>query len=169
MLPTHIKKRVIKNLCHLALSAALITPLAGCYSLGTVSDIVPGMKSQQTGKSSSKLRVKPAAPRMGVNEYLWRASLETLDFMPLTEIDPFGGVIITDWFANPEAPNERFKATVYILDTNLRADALKVSIFKQERSQNGWQDASVDADTGRYIENSILTRARQLYIATVDN
>ena len=87
----------------------------------------------------------------------------------LSEIDPFGGVIITDWYASPQAPDERFKANVYILDTNLRADALKVSIFKQVRSSTGWNDAATDADTARQIENSILTRARQLYIATVDN
>ena len=89
--------------------------------------------------------------------------------MPLEQVDPFGGVIVTDWYASAEAPNERFKANVYILDTNLRADALKTSIFKQTRSGGGWQDASVDADTARQIENAILTRARQLYIATVDN
>ena len=109
------------------------------------------------------------APNMGVNSFLWRASLETLDFMPLAQVDPFGGVIVTDWYASAEAPNERFKANVYILDTNLRADALKTSIFKQTRAAGGWQDAAVDADTARQIENSILTRARQLYIATVDN
>lgn len=105
---------------------------------------------------------------MGVNSYLWRASLETLEFMPLAVSDPFGGVIITDWYANPEAPDERFKANVYILDANLRADALKTSIFKQVRSGNAWVDAKVDADTSRQIENAILTRARELYIATVD-
>lgn len=113
---------------------------------------------------------KEATPNMGVNSYLWRASLETLEFMPMDSVDPFGGVIITDWYANPETPNERFKANVYILDANLRADALKASIFKQVRSDTGgWSDASVDADTARQIENAILTRARELYIATVDN
>jgi hypothetical protein len=106
---------------------------------------------------------------MGVNEFLWRASLETLNFMPMAEIDPFGGVIVTDWYASPQAPDERFKANVYILDTNLRADALKVSIFKQVRSATGWNDATTDADTARTIENSILTEARRLYIATVDS
>lgn len=120
-------------------------------------------------KSDDNSRRIEAAPSMGVNSYLWRASLETLEFMPLAEVDPFGGVIITDWYASPEAPDERFKANVYILDTNLRADALKASIFKQVRAGGGWTDASVDADTARQIENSILTRARQLYIATVDN
>ena len=125
------------------------------------------------GKSKAKEQARAIsaaqAPNMGVNSFLWRASLETLDFMPLAQVDPFGGVIVTDWYASAEAPNERFKANVYILDTNLRADALKTSIFKQTRSAGGWQDASVDADTARQIENAILTRARQLYIATVDN
>ena len=122
-------------------------------------------------KSDQKKRTQATkqAPNMGVNSYLWRASLETLDFMPLTTSDPFGGVIITDWYANPEVPDERFKANVYILDANLRADALKTSIFKQVRTGNSWADASVDADTSRQIENAILTRARELYIATVDN
>jgi hypothetical protein len=109
------------------------------------------------------------APNFGVNRYLWNASLETLDFMPLDQTDVFGGVIVTDWYASADAPNERFKATVYILDANLRADALKTSIFKQTRTAGGWQDASVDADTERQIENAILTRARELYIATEDS
>ncbi len=94
--------------------------------------------------------------------------METLNFMPLDQVDTFGGVIITDWYANPTVPTERFKANVFILDSNLRADGLKVSVFKQTQTTNGWQDATVDADTARQIENSILTRARQLFIATVD-
>ena len=109
-----------------------------------------------------------AAPNLGVNSYLWRASMETLDFMPLAQADTFGGVQIYDWYSNPAVPTERFKATVYILDSSLRADGLKVSVFKQTQTVDGWQDAAVDADTARQIENSILTRARQLYIATED-
>ena len=116
-------------------------------------------------KSSS---ANAASPNLGVNSYLWRASVETLDFMPLDQVDPFGGVIITDWYANAEAPNERFKANVLILDTNLRADALTASIFKQVRGPGGWDDAVVDEDTARQIENAILTRARALFIATAD-
>ncbi len=119
-------------------------------------------------KSKARSGTQAAAPNLGVNSFLWRASMETLDFMPLNQVDTFGGVIITDWYSNPSVPNERFKATVYILDTNLRADGLKVSVFKQAQTANGWQDASVDADTERQIENSILTRARELFIATVD-
>lgn len=144
------------NPAKLVLAAVMSTALlAGCGSIG-------GSKKAATTKTTK------TAPSMGVNSYLWRASLETLNFMPLDQVDPFGGVIITDWYSNPEAPNERFKANVYILDTNLRADALKTAIFKQVRNGASWSDASMDADTGRLIENAILTRARELYIATVD-
>ena len=106
---------------------------------------------------------------IGVNSYLWRASLDTLNFMPLASADPFGGVIITDWYSDPTTPTERFKATVYILDTRLRADALNVSIFRQTQVNGAWTDASVDPDTEVQIENAILTRARQLRLSTVRN
>ncbi|MGD9814317.1 MAG: DUF3576 domain-containing protein [Hyphomonadaceae bacterium] len=106
---------------------------------------------------------------IGVNAYLWRASLDTLNFMPLASADPFGGVIITDWYSSPTTPNERFKATVYILDTRLRADALNVSIFRQQQVNGAWADAAVDPETEVQIENAILTRARQLRLSTVGN
>jgi len=133
------------------------TLLTGCSAFGR--------KSSDADKIAA---ATSQAPSMGVNAFLWRASLETLDFMPLEQVDPFGGVIVTDYYASAEAPNERFKANVYILDTGLRADALKVSIFKQENQGGSWRDANADADTARQIENAILTRARQLYQATVD-
>lgn len=104
---------------------------------------------------------------IGVNSFLWRASLDTLNFMPLASADPFGGVIITDWYSDPTTPNERFKATVYILDTRLRADALNVSIFKQQQQNGQWVDAAVSPDTEIQIENAILTRARQLRLSNV--
>jgi hypothetical protein len=104
---------------------------------------------------------------IGVNSYLWRASLDTLNFMPLQSADPFGGVIITDWYSASTTPNERFKATVYILDTRLRADALNVSIFRQTNTGGQWTDASVDPDTEIQIENAILQRARELRLSNV--
>lgn len=106
---------------------------------------------------------------LGVNSFLWRASLDTLSFMPLASADPFGGVIITDWYSDPSTPNERFKATVYILDTRLRADALNLSLFRQVRGANGWQDTSVDPDTEIQLENAILRGARQLRLSTLGN
>jgi hypothetical protein len=105
---------------------------------------------------------------IGVNSYLWRATLDTLAFMPMSSADPWGGVIITDWYTNPEKPDERFKATVYILDARLRADALNVTVFKQVKDANGgWVDSAVADQTANDIENSILTKARQLRLANV--
>jgi hypothetical protein len=102
---------------------------------------------------------------IGVNSLLWRASLDTLSFMPLASADPFGGVIITDWYSAPDTPTERFKATVYILDKSLRADGLKVAVFRQDRQATGWVDVPVSAETTTKLEDAILTRARQLRIA----
>lgn len=104
-----------------------------------------------------------------VNRYLWAASLETLDFLPVFSADPISGLIITDWYSNPEAPSERFKTNVYILDSALRADALRVSVFRQERQEDGtWVDAAVNPATAREIENAILSRARELRLNVID-
>lgn len=101
----------------------------------------------------------------GINTYLWRASLDTISFMPLASADPFGGIIITDWYAPPESPNERFKLTVYILGRELRADGLRVAAFRQIRQTDGsWADAEVKPKTVIELEDNILTRARQLRI-----
>jgi Domain of unknown function (DUF3576) len=104
---------------------------------------------------------------VAVNAYLWRASLDTINFIPLVSADPFGGVIITDWYTPAETPNERMKVQVTILDRELRADGVRVSVFKQTTSPRGgnWVDAQVDPRTNIDIENAILTRARQLRIA----
>src|SRR5579862_448463 len=82
---------------------------------------------------------------IGVNAYLWRATLDTVSFLPLTSADPFGGVIITDWYQPPESPNERLKLSIFILDRQLRADGIRVSVFRQVRGADGnWVDAKVD-------------------------
>jgi len=108
----------------------------------------------------------PGQPGLGVNAYLWRASLDTIAFMPIASADPFGGVIITDWYSTPESPNERFKLNVFIVDRVLRADAVRVTVFRQTQNGGQWFDAPVDVKTGPSVENSILTRARQLRIAS---
>jgi hypothetical protein len=118
------------------------------------------------GKGKGSAPASGPAGAIGVNGYLWRATLDTLAFMPLASADPYGGVIITDWYANPQKPDERFKATVYILDSRLRADALNVAIFKQVDTGGGqWVDSAVTSQTETDIENAILTRARQLRLA----
>ena len=104
---------------------------------------------------------------IGVNSFLWRATLDTVSFMPLASADPFGGVIISDWYSPAETPNERFKVNVFILGRELRADGVRCSVFRQRKDPNGaWIDAAVDGGTGTDIENAILTRARQIRIAT---
>lgn len=105
---------------------------------------------------------------IGVNAYLWRGTLETLDFMPIASADPFGGLIITDWYQPPESPSERLKLQVLIRDRELRADGLKVSVFRQVRDGDAWVDAQVDPATATQLEDKILTRARELRIASID-
>lgn len=104
---------------------------------------------------------------VAVNAFLWRASLDTINFIPLVSADPFGGVIITDWYTPAESPSERMKVQITILDRELRADGVRVSVFKQQTTPKGggWVDAQVDSRTNIDIENAILTRARQLRIA----
>lgn len=105
-------------------------------------------------------------PGIGVNAFLWRASLDTVSFMPLSSADPFGGVIITDWYSPPETPDDRFKMNIYILGRQLRADGLRVSVFRQTRGDKGaWVDSAVQPKTATDLENQILTRARQLRVA----
>jgi hypothetical protein len=104
------------------------------------------------------------AGALGVNAFLWRGSLDTLSFMPLVSADPFGGVIITDWFAPPETPGERFKITVYILGRQLRSDGVRVSVFRQVQRAGQWIDVAASADMGPALEDKILVRARDLRI-----
>lgn len=100
---------------------------------------------------------------IGVNDLLWRASLDTLSFLPLPiPPDPFGGVIVYDWYTPPETPNERYKVNVFILDRQLRADGVRVSVFRQARDGSNWRDTGADAETAAKLEDAILTRARQM-------
>ena len=99
---------------------------------------------------------------VAVNAFLWRASLDTLSFMPLSSADPFGGVIITDWYTPQASAGERFKASAYILTKDLRSDGVKVTIFRQVPQGNHWVDAPVSQVTVSEIENKVLDRARRL-------
>ncbi len=148
-----------------ALAAVSLLSLGGCLG-GAKSDSPGGFHPFGIGRTT----VQPDDPKaaIGVNAYLWRATLDTLAFMPLASADPFGGIVITDWYASPEKPDERFKATVYILDSRLRADGLNVTVFKQVReTTGGWRDATTSAQTETDIENAILTRARQLRLSNI--
>ena len=102
-----------------------------------------------------------------VNGYLWRASLDTLSFMPLSSADPFGGVIITDWYSPPETPSERFKVTAYILGRALQSDGIRVAVFRQARNESGnWANMPVNDTVASDLENTILARAREFKVRT---
>ncbi len=130
--------------------------LAACGSSNDADDANTGTTAIE---SSGKVT-------LGVNSYLWHASLDTLAFMPLSSADPFGGVIITDWYSAPDDQNERMKVTVYILDRRLRADGIKIAVFRQTKSGPAWVDAAVNPDTATRLEDAILTRARELRLAS---
>jgi hypothetical protein len=139
-------------------------------ALAAVGLISLGACAHKNGPETYTPSKKSAAAQqgIGVNAYLWRASLDTLAFMPLASADPYGGVINTDWYSDPQSPNERFKVTVYILDTRLRADGLTVTVFKQVKGADGnWTDSNTSGQTQTDLENAILTKARQLRLSNI--
>ncbi len=136
---------------------ALVALLPGCATLGLSSG--KGERQKQSRK------VELAASKVttiGVNAYLWRAALDTVSFMPLLQTDSNGGVIVTDWYVNPNTTNERMKLTVSILDQDLRADAVRVAASRQTLQTGQWTDAPVQAATVQKLEDIILTKARDL-------
>lgn len=146
------------KLLAIAASAAILAACGGGSNSGNRNASLPAYSTGDSGQATT------------VNRFLWAASLETLDFLPVSSADPIAGLIITDWYVNPELPTERFKTTVYILDSALRADALRISVFRQERLEDGgWIDAAVNPATAREIENAVLTRARQLRLNVIDD
>lgn len=134
--------------------------LAGCGSSDDKQYI------QDTDSGTTAISSESGQRTLGVNSYLWHATLDTLSFMPLQSEDPFGGVIITDWYSAPGNPADRVKVTVYILDRRLRADGIKIAVFHQTKSDQGWVDAAANPDTATKLTDAILTRARELRLAT---
>jgi hypothetical protein len=168
------------RLRRLALTAAGAALLAGC-SLGSgvnppaqVDPEEADMTRDRPASSLGDLIVYnreggPAGQNLPVNKHLWRASLDTLRFLPLVSTDPFSGVIATDWASNPDTPEERYKVTVYVSQPTLEARALKVAVFRERRGEDGaWTPAPVSDATPRRLEDAILTRARQLRVAELE-
>lgn len=106
---------------------------------------------------------------IGVNSFLWRATLDTVSFMPLASADPFGGVILTDWYTDPDTPNERVKINAFIMGRQLKADGIRIRTFRQKIKGGVWRDAPVSEEISHKLEDSILTRARQLRITHLAN
>lgn len=130
------------------LAAGLGLPLAGC--------------AHHRERDRSAEVASASVTSIGVNSYLWRAALETLSFMPLTQADSNGGVIVTDWYSNPSNPDERVKVSISILDQDLRADALRVAASREVLQNGTWIAAPVQAATVQKLEDIILTKARDL-------
>lgn len=103
-----------------------------------------------------------------VNSYLWRASLDIISFMPLDTIDPFSGVITTEWYSAVETPSERTKLNIIVASPYLRADAVKVTAFRQKKTASGWENIAVSPEFTRDIEERILTHARELRLSNKD-
>ena len=159
-----------------------VMALAGCNSSAITPNQVPDNYAGATGPNSESSRQMGSAfggdvifgtsknkqPEtgggggLGVNAYLWRGALDTLSFMPLASADPFGGVIITDWYQPQGSGGERFKATAYILGRELRADALRIAMYRQVEQKGQWVDAPMSPSTVSEIENRVLSKARTL-------
>lgn len=170
----------MRPVSHIILSQKVLILSVSFLALGACSSLGKGGKADSTlvSESGKANNSKPLAllkpskssdASIGVNGFLWRATLDTISFMPIASADPFGGTLVTDWHASPEKPDERFKIQVFILDTRLRADGIAVQVFRQINQGGQWVDADTDADTSVQVENAILTRARQLRIATLDS
>jgi hypothetical protein len=143
---THIRRRFPLILSRAVAAVALVGLVAACG----------GRERPKADLAASRVTT------IGVNSYLWRAALETLSFMPLLQTDSNGGVIVTDWYANPGNPGERVKVTVSVLDQDLRADALRVAASREVAQGGAWVPAPVQAATVQKLEDIILTKARDL-------
>jgi hypothetical protein len=169
----------MKKLSLLSLCVSALFVLAACNSSGgsdgfndtplSTEKELQAKRGKLTGEGGFDLlgggdKAAPGAA-LGVNSYIWRATLDTLSFMPITSADPFGGTILTDWYEDPKTPGERFKINALITDTAMRADAIKVTLFKQTKDDKGnWRDTEVSPSVPRQLENTILTRARELRV-----
>lgn len=153
------------RLLSIGLAAACAVSLAGCQfirdDINRTFGRSPEEHARRTDVAASQVTT------IGVNAYLWRAALETLSFAPLAQTDSSGGVIVTEWYANPQNPAERVKVTAVILDRDLRADALRVTAARQVQQNGQWVDAPVTAATVQRLEDIILTKARDLRRAAI--
>lgn len=164
-------------------SALLVAALAACSSMDIKPAEVnptdmpkgPGLLSGKSGNLLDAFRDKEggllggdSSNALGVNSYLWKASLESVGFMPLLQADSNGGVIVTDWYTSPANPNERVKVNILILGKQLRADGLKATVFKQTKAAGGWVDVLADPATARALEDTILTKARAIKVQALN-
>ena len=102
-----------------------------------------------------------------VNALLWRASLDIASILPIEDIDVFSGTLLSDWYSLPSTPTERIKLAIFVLDKELRSDAIRVVVYVQSRQGDVWEDSGIDLELGTNLEDLILTRAREIRASSV--
>jgi len=156
----------------LSLGAALL--LSSCSGLKTTPVEQPeepvsiftgkpgGMKLSDFGSNDAS-----SGDSLPVNALLWRAALDIASFVPLDDVDTFGGSIVTEWHQSADNPDQRLKLTIFIIGLELRSDAVKVQTYTQKKLGNDWVDSGRDETLARKLEDLILTRARELRAASI--
>ena len=131
---------------------SIITGETGGWSL---SDFM-----NQSGSQSTTLPV---------NAILWRAALDIAALLPISDVDTFGGTIVTEWYSLPENPNERIKLTMFVVGRELRSDAIRVVVNVQTRDglQGNWGNNARDLEFSRRLEDLVLNRAREIRAASL--
>ena len=166
-----MQKIIVKTL--LIISAML---LVACSGVTVTREETPVQKRQResqsllTGQAGRGINLNQAlggsqsGAALPVNALLWRASIDTLSVVPLNSIDTYSGTIISDWYKNPENPNQRIKIALFVLDQELRSDAIKAEVYVQHRTSasNDWTDAGRDTELAIRLEELVLTRAREI-------
>ncbi len=166
----------MKSKLRAGLLVGLAAILSACEGAGPprefydpdIADVTTSRRMSTIGDllQADRLENDSGGGTLAINKYLWRASLDTLAFLPLNSTDPFSGVIATDWGVNPDAPGERFKVTAYVLNRKLEPQSLRVAVYREVLGKDGvWTAAPVSPETVRKVEDAILTRARQIKVA----
>ena len=147
---------------------SLLVVLVGCSSIKPATPVkeeenislftgkAGGIKLSDLGNKSEPDSSLP------VNAIAWRAALDIAALLPLSEVDTFGGTIVTEWYSMPNRTDERIKLTIFIIGRELRSDSVSVRLHVQKRSADGWSDAARDEAFASRIEDLILSRAREL-------
>lgn len=152
----------------------MIVLISGCSQNHNLDYSYPKSKEQledeRVGKLSGdginivggKLKRSPGSNGIGVNSYLWRATLDVVYKLPLITVDPFGGTILTDWQQVPGIPNERYKLNIAIISSELRSDGLRVHAFTEQKQGSKWVKIKTNPSFSQAIEEKILYKAREI-------
>jgi len=151
----------------------VLTACSGSAPTNTNKDM--GNGSFLTGKAEQGVSFSDFGKLMGsntgglpINALLWRASLDIVSTIPIDDVDTYGGTIITEWYSLADSPNERIKMTFFVLDLELRSDAIRVQVYVQRQENGVWVDSGTDSALGRKLEELVLTRAREIRAAGVN-